>query len=220
MKNTIKIAIADDHLFVRQGLIALLKEFEHIELLFDVSNGKEALEMLKKYRPDILLLDIEMPVMDGAETFDKIKIRYPTLKVVILSSHYKDSYIIEFIKKGVAGFLNKNTSIEKIIEVINAIYIDDFYYDSVVALIMSRVITFANETSHQKIRADLNLTDQELTIMKLICRNKTSAEIANQLFISVRTVEGHRLHIRQKTNCKNTMDLVAFSIKNNIVGFF
>lgn len=219
MKNSIKIAIADDHLFVRQGLVALLKEFETIEVLFDVNNGKEALEMLKKHHPDIVLLDIEMPVMDGAETFDKIKTRYPGIKVIILSSHYTDSYIIEFVKKGVAGFLNKNTSIEKIIEVITAIYKDDFYYDCAVALIMSRVITFATETTHQKIRADLNLTDQELTIVKLICKNKTSAEIANQLFISIRTVEGHRLHIRQKTNCKNTMDLVAFSIKNNIVSY-
>jgi len=217
MKKPIKIGIADDHLFVRQGLISLLKEFEEIKVLFDVGNGKEVLEKLKNQMPDIILLDIEMPVMDGAEVFDKIKIKYPAIKVIIISSHYKDAYIIEFVKKGAAGFLSKNSSIEKIVEVVTAIYKEGYYYDSAISLIMSKAISHTLENSAVVHRPDLNLTDREIFVIRLICLNKTSIEIAKELFISVRTVEGHRLHIRQKTNCKNPLDLITFSIQNNLI---
>lgn len=217
MKNSIKIGVADDHLFVRQGLVSLLKEFEGLKVLFDVGNGKQVFDMLKKHSPDILLLDIEMPVMDGAEVVDKIKIKYPSIKVIILSSHYKDSYIIEFVKKGVAGFLNKNSGIEKIVEVITSIHKEGYFFDKTISLIMSKAAMYSNETVTGEIKPNLNLTDQEINIIRLICKNKTSAEIARQLFISVRTVEGHRLHIRQKTNCKNLIELITFSVQNNIM---
>ena len=216
MKKKIKIGIADDHLFVRQGLISLLKEFEEIVVLFDVGNGKEVLEKLKNHTPDIILLDIEMPVMDGVEVFDKIKIQYPTINVIIVSSHYQDSFIIEFVKKGVAGFLNKNSSIEKMVKVITAIFLEGYYYDGTISLIISKAISHSPEKNDIVHRPDLNLTDREIYIIRLICLNRTSLEISKELFISVRTVEGHRLHIRQKTNCKNAMDLIIFSIQNNL----
>ncbi len=217
MKKPIKIGVADDHLFVKQGLISLLKEFEEVQVVLDASNGKELLEQLKKAKPDVILLDIEMPVMDGAEAFEKLKSKFPAVRVIIVSTHYKDSYIIDFIKKGAAGFLGKNTSIEKIVEAIKMVHKQGYYYDNAVSLILAKAISHTIESQPEIHRPDLHLTDREIRIIRLICLNKPSSEIAKLLFISVRTVEGHRLHIRQKTNCKNAMDLITFSIRSNLI---
>ncbi len=217
MKKKINIGIADDHVLVRQGLMSLLLEFEGINVLFDVNNGKELLDALKKNKPDIVLLDIEMPVMNGHEAFELIKIKYPHVKVIIVSTHYKDSYIIEFIKKGVAGFLSKNTDVEKIVDALYSVYELGYYYDSKTALILANSISNNNHVPIPPEQNGFNLTLRELEIIRMICANKTNMEIAEQLGISVRTVEGHRLHIREKTDCKNSLELITFAIKNNLV---
>lgn len=219
MNKNITLGIAEDHLILRQGLISLVKEFGDLKLLFDVGNGKELLEQLKQHKPDVVLLDIEMPVMDGSEALCKIRERYPELKVVVLTNYYQESFIIEFLKKGVSAFLPKNAGIEKIISTIRAVFEEGSFYDNGVASVLTKTMAHAGEVRGDIRRADLNLTRQELNIIRLMCQNKSSSEIAKQLFISVRTVEGHRLHIRQKTNCKNNMDLAAFSIKNNLLSF-
>lgn len=213
----IKIALADDHLFVRQGTISLLKEFNEICVLFDVSNGLEMMEHLKDEQPDVVLLDIDMPLMDGKETFERIKARYPAIKTVIMTTHFTDSYIIEFVKKGVSGFLSKNTSVDKLVETIKAVVEQGSYFDKAVSLIMNKAVAYPDSLLSSGQRPDLHLTCQEINIIKLLCHNKSSSEIAKLLFISIRTVEGHRLNIRRKTNCRNLMDLAAFSIKHNLI---
>lgn len=217
MTKSIRIGVADDHCMVRQGLVSLLKEFEDMEIVFEAENGKEVLDLLKlNDEIDILLLDIEMPIMDGVEVFKKIRSKYPSLKVIVVTSHNEDRYIVEFLKSGAAGFLGKNNCIEKFMEAIRDVHENGFHYDASVSLIMAKAAS--NETNDVSIhRPDLNLTDQELTIIRLICLNKTNKDIAEKLFISVRTVEGHRLHIRQKTNCKTPIDLTTFSIRNNLL---
>lgn len=217
MNKSIKIGIAEDHLLTRQGLISLLKEFDDIRILFDVSNGRDLLESLKASMPDIILLDIEMPVMNGREAFEKIKLKYPKLKVIIISMHFKDSYIIEFVKKGVNGFLNKNSSIEKIVDALYNVHKFGHYYDNTVSLILAKTVAgeFAHSLEH--ISASTGFTSREIEIIRLLCLNKSNREIAEELNISVRTVEGHRLHIMKKTSCKNAAELTTFAIQNNFV---
>ena len=217
MTKLIHIGIAEDHLLTRQGLIALLKEFEGINVLFDVPNGRELLDSLKKTVPDVILLDIEMPVMNGREVFEKIKSKYPKLKVIIISMHFKDSYIIEFIKKGANGFLNKNSSIEKIVDALFAVHEHGFYYDSTISLIMAKTISNNLIPPSEDIIATTDITSREIEIIRLICLNKLNKEIADSLNISVRTVEGHRLNIMRKTNCKNALDLTTFALQNNLI---
>jgi len=217
MNKPIKIGIAEDHLLTRQGLISLLKEFDNIKVVFDVSNGRELLESLKSGVPDIILLDIEMPVMNGREAFEKIKIKYPKLKVIIISMHFKDSYIIEFVKKGVNGFLNKNSSIEKIVDTLNNVHKFGHFYDNTVSLILAKTVAREFAPPMEEIFAATGFTSREIEIIRVMCLNKSNREIADELNISVRTVEGHRLHIMKKTSCKNAAELTTFAIQNNFV---
>jgi DNA-binding NarL/FixJ family response regulator len=215
MKKPINIALAEDHLLLRQGLITLFKEYEEIKVLFDVSNGKELLDELKKSKPDVILLDIEMPIMNGKEALLKIKEKYPALKVIMISSYYDDAYITEYLLLGAVGFLPKHFDIEKVIDAIFAVYEQGYYFDNkistslVVKLMKSKAV---NPTLPNQI-----LSNREIEILKLTCLEKTSKEISEELFISQRTVEGHRKQIMIKTKAKNVVGLVMYAIKNKII---
>lgn len=217
MKKPIRIGIADNNLFVRQGLISLLKRFEKIKVKFNVDHGEEVSEMVKKHKPDVLLLDIEMPANGNTDIFDSLKLHFPSLKIIVLSSYYTDSYIITCIKNGVSGFLCKSSGIEKMVATIETVHEQGFYYDHEVSAIMAKTILEAKVPVLESNQPSLHLTDREIEIIGLICMNKTNNEIAKELFISVRTVEGHRLHIRKKTDCKSLVDLANFAIRNRLM---
>lgn len=217
MYKVINIGLADDHTLIRQGMINLLKDYPDINTIFDVGNGIELLEALKTKKPDIVLLDIEMPIMSGDEVFEKIKTKYPAIKVIIVSSHFKDSYVIEFIRNGVSAFLSKNSTTDKIVSAIRSVYETGHYYDSTVATIMARAISNAIEGDAEKSRPDLELTYREIQVIRHICLNKTTAEIAKSLSLSIRTVEWHRSQIWKRTGCKNPTELTSFAIQNNLI---
>ncbi len=215
MNKIIKIGIAEDHLVLRQGIISLLNDYENIEVIFDVNNGKELLAAIKNNKPDIVLLDIEMPIMDGKESLEKIKLNYPDVKVIIMSMHFEDAFIYEFIKNGACAFLAKQCSIDSLVDAIHNVYIVGHYYDTKVSEAMANMIK-KNTTSHTIIN-DAIFTSREINIIKLICKRKTNKEIAEELELSVRTVEGHRYNISKKTGINNTLDLVDFATKQKIL---
>jgi DNA-binding NarL/FixJ family response regulator len=139
-KNIINVALAEDHVILREGLINLLnEEYEHIKVLFDVSNGRELLDELEESKPDVILLDIDMPVLNGKEALEEIKIKYPAIKVIMLSTHYNDSYIIEFIKMGASAYLSKASSMEEIVKAIDTVFEEGRYYDSGVLKALAKV---------------------------------------------------------------------------------
>lgn len=207
--------MAEDHLLFRQGLTTLLKEYEEINVLFDASNGIELLDELKKSKPDVILLDIEMPIMNGKEALLKIKEKYPAIKVIMISSYYDDAYITEYLLLGAVGFLPKHCDIEKVIDAIFAVYEQGFYFDNNISksllakLMKSKAV---NPTLPNQI-----LSNREIDILKLTCLEKTSKEISEELFISQRTVEWHRKQIMIKTKAKNVVGLVMYAIKNKII---
>lgn len=211
----INIALAEDHLLVRQGLVHLLNEYEGINVLFDVGNGAELLEKLKKNRPEIILLDIEMPIMSGREALQKIKEKYPKIKVLIISSHFEDSFVIEFITQGAAGFLPKNTDIDIVVDAIYAVKENGFYFDKRVSLIMAQALIDHNKNTHAFEQVELSIRERQ--VLELLCKDKTTREIAEELCLSSRTVEGYRKILMEKTRSKNSMGLINFAIKNQII---
>jgi len=141
MSALIKIAIVEDFELERKGLIVLLKQFDDFEVVLDCGNGKELLEGLKTINLDIILLDIEMALMGGRETFDRVKYKYPRQRIIMLTEHFSDSYIIEFMKKGAASFLSKNSRIEKVVETIRRVHQQGICYDTLIANVLIRAGT-------------------------------------------------------------------------------
>lgn len=215
--SAIKIGIVDDHHLLREGLISLLKNYHEISVVFDVENGKELLQALQQHEVDVILLDLELPVMSGGEAYEKIKIKYPGLKVIVLSSHFKDLYVIEYIKKGVSAFLNKNSRAAKIVDAIKSVYETGRYFDMAVSLILAKAATNSALTPISSERPDLNLSLREIEIIKYISLGKQNTEIAELVSLSVRTVEWHRLNIGKKTGCRSLPELISFAIQNNLI---
>ncbi len=215
MTKPINIAIAEDHLLVRQGMVSLLSENEGVKILFDVSNGEELLQELKSQLPDVILLDIEMPVINGKEALEKIQEKYPSIKVIIVSMYYEDAYISEFISKGARGFLPKNSDIEKIVDAIFAVYEQGYYFDNKVSKAL--VLKLIKLDKIEPVNHEVVLSEREIQVLTLTCQEKTNQEISEILFLSKRTVEGYRKTILQKTKAKNVVGLVIYAIKNNII---
>jgi DNA-binding NarL/FixJ family response regulator len=217
MSKKINIGIADDHLVLRQGLVSLLKEYDDLNVLIDVSDGKELLDALKTKKPDVILLDIEMPNMNGKVALEKIQLKYPQLKVIMMSMHFNDSYIVEFIKKGACAFLPKNCDIDKIVDAICAVHDNGFYYDDKVSAAMAATLKKMAHVDDLILVQGTDFTKRELEILKLICRKYTSAEIALELNLSQRTIEGHRHNIAKKTGMTDTPKLIDFAKQHKLV---
>lgn len=217
MKNIIQIGIADDHKLLRQGIISLLREYENLNVIVDVNNGKELMEALKKIKPSVILLDIEMPVMNGKEALEKIIDKYPNVKVIMLSMHFNDSYIIEFIQNGASGFLPKNCEIDKIVDAIESVHENGYYYDDKVSMAMANMLKKIPKINNESNESNDNeFTERELQILNLIYYKKTNLEISKELSLSIRTIEGHRFKISKKTNTNNSEDLISYIIKQRI----
>lgn len=211
MKSVIKIGLAEDHGALRQGYVTLLKEQKNIEVLFDVSNGKELLEKLKISRPNILLLDLEMPVMNGPRVLEIIKYKYPSIRVVIVSAYFTKSHIVECFKLGAKAFLKKQYEIEKIVEAINTTFEHGACVDNEVACIL------ANEMSNLGTAKKRDLTDHQIEVLILICKGHTNKEAADELKITTAAIKYHRGNIMQKTGSKSLQDLISYAQANKYI---
>lgn len=215
MKKPIHIGIVDDHVIMRQGLISLLTEYNEINILFDANNGKELMDNLKSAKPDIVLLDISMPIMNGKEALEKMQLKYPKIKVIMMSEYFHDEHIIEFIKAGACAFLPKNCNIDKLLDAFNYVYEHGYYYNNRISAVLASMLK--KTPLDTKVVADTEFTKQEIKIIKLVCLKKSNAEIAEELHVSVRTIESHRYNISKKTNTTNTMDLIEHAERNGIL---
>lgn len=218
MKAPIRIGIAEDHVLFRQGLIALLKDYKDIEILFEANNGREVMEHLKLERPHILLLDIEMPVMNGDVVLSKIKQRYRSVKVIVVSQHARDVYMMELIKKGARAFLSKYSDIEKIVEAIREVHESGYYLEAAVSEAMVKFISNKSAPAPEIIEfPGVKLSERELQVLELICRGQSSSEIAEQLCISKKTVDNHRFNLMKRTKTKNAQALTNYALRHHLV---
>ncbi|XOV69343.1 MAG: response regulator [Fluviicola sp.] len=214
MSKSIRIAIAEDHDLMRQGLVSLLDSEEHISVVFDVENGALLFDELKKKKVDVVLLDLEMPVLNGHQALKILSTRYPEIAVIVVSMHYSDGFISESISAGAKGFLPKNCDIDKVVDAIYAVHEQGYYFDDKISkALLNRIIN--SEGPKSKFSQD-PLTSREHQIVELVCSGKTNKEIANILCLSVRTIEVHRNTINKKTNTRNIASLVTYAIKNGL----
>jgi len=216
--ETISVAIVDDQVHFRQGIIALLQEIQEVKIIADAEDAPSMLKALEalKALPDILLMDMEMPGMSGIELNRIIRQLYPNIKVIMLTLFEQERYVFKMVEEGVCGYLSKNCNKEELQEAIHKVYESGFFFTERIKTAMQH----ASETDPKNVqniaRPDVELTNREKEILQLICQEYTNVEIGEQLFISPRTVEGHRNNLLLKTGSKNTAGLVVFAIKNHI----
>lgn len=213
----INVAVVDDQQLFRQGMISLLKEFRELNIVYEAANGIELLEKLKSQDllPDVILLDIEMPGMDGLETTRNLKKKYPALKIVILTMHDEEEMIIHMVEAGAHGFLPKNEDIEHVVDAIYAVHENGYYFNDKISKAMVRGLV-----SSKKIALNFKTTElskREVEILELICQEHTSVEIGDKVGLSARTVDNHRLSILKKIGARNTVGMVMYAVKKGLI---
>ena len=209
INKTLKIWLVDDHLLFRTGFKTLLSRIDGVEVSFEASNGYEFLTKLNSEKPDIVFMDISMPKVDGVEATQKAINIYPDINIIILSMFGERDYYTRLVDLGVKGFLLKSCNFQEIEQALESVGNGDFYFSQ----------ELLNITSTQDIKTTLleELSEREKEILIKVCDGASNQEIADQLFISKRTVEKHRANLMLKTNCNNTASLVVFAVKN---GFY
>ena len=212
----IGILIADDHKIIRVGLRGLIEMSTDLEVVAEASNGDEVMELLKTNKVDIILMDIDMGNTSGIETTQRVKKDYPEINVLGLTMHEEQQYIIDMLAAGASGYLLKNTGLEELHAAIRAAAKGDSYFSQQVSATLLHAITRQKEVIPVK-NTDNLLTDRETEILKLIAEEHSNAEIANKLFISVRTVDTHRRNLLEKLQAKNTAGLVKYAIEKGIL---
>lgn len=217
MKN-IRIALADDENLFREGLANLLCTNPEYELVAQAENGKKMLEKIRRLTilPDIALMDLNMPEMNGVELNYVLQKEYPTIKVIILSIYSDDKYISKMIEAGACGYLKKNSETWELFETLNNTAKLGFYFNSDVVKALRNSVHYRKQSIQNLNNIPITLTEREVAILRMICNEFTNAEIAEKLFISHRTVDGHRTNLLSKTGCKNTAGLVIFAIRYGI----
>ncbi len=213
MSDKYKIYIVDDHEIFRNGLKMVLGKLKYLELVGEASNGKDFLDNLLLSNPDIVLMDIEMPLMNGIEaTLKALEIK-PELKIIALTMFNEDEYVQNMIDAGVRGFLIKNINKDTLDKALQTVINGGNYFSEELFRFFARQMT----KDKKKEMPVLELTRREKEILQLICEGLSNKEIADVLFISERTVVGHKSNLLAKTDCKNSMSLMSYAIKNKLV---
>ena len=211
--STIKVIIADDHPVFRNGLENILKHVKPIGQVKQAANGREVIELLEKGQAEIVFMDINMPVMDGIAATKLIKKQFPFVKVIALSMHDDRDHIKEMFTSGAVGYLLKNTTKDEVEEAIRTVLNGETFYTKEVSdVLLKNILTSAPK--HQTVTEPLS--EREKEVLRLICKQFSTKEIAEQLWISERTVENHRIHLLQKTGSKNIAGLVYYAIENKL----
>jgi len=215
LNEPIRVIIADDHVLFRSGVRAALSVKKDVELVAEADNGMQLLNLLKHTEADVVLLDIQMPIMDGIATLPEIRKLYPQIKVIILSMHNDHSMISKLMEIGANSYLTKNSDSETIYNAIKTCYEQEFFFNELTnkALLTGLRTKRMDPNGGQEV----SLTEKELTILKMMCEEKTTKEIADLVEISPRTVEAIRDKLKTKTGAKSMAGLVMYAVKNGII---
>jgi DNA-binding NarL/FixJ family response regulator len=215
----IHLAIADDEALFRKGMIALLQDEQDITVVLEASNGEDLLRKLRLAEPfpQVLLLDLNMPELNGIEASRIIREAYPDLKIVVLSTHFSSAFVLNMIEIGAAAYLPKNTDPEEVRQTILDVVSNGFSYSQGVMEVIRENLLQKTRPKLQPQPFGSELTGREKEILQLICEEYTTAEIAEKLYISPRTVDGHRNNLMEKLGCKNVAGLVVYAIQNELV---
>lgn len=210
--DKITVILADDHPVVRTGIKSLINESDDIEIVAEASDGKEALELVETKRPNVLITDISMPHLTGIELAEKVNDQFSETKVLVLTMHMEEEYILKGFEAGILGYLPKDSSQSELLEAIQTISYGQKYLTKAVSGVLAQsMIKGGRQTGGQQ-----SLTEREKQILKLLVNGSRNKEIAEALFISVRTVDTHRTNIMRKLKVNNTAELVKTAISKKL----
>jgi len=213
--STIKIAIADDYKIFREGLKVSLAQDENLEVVLEADNGEDLITSLVHQKPDIILMDLKMPIMDGMEATQLIRKKNNDIKILVVSMYEDDKFIIHLMEIGANGYLLKNADPDEIRKAIYAAHENGYYFNDLVNKALLKKLVIKNNIK-PSFNENVSLSERELEVLKLICQEKTAAEIGKEIFLSPRSVEGIRQRLIEKIGVRNTAGVVMFAVKNGL----
>jgi DNA-binding NarL/FixJ family response regulator len=212
----IKIAIADDYKIYRDGLKVGLAADDNMVVVLEADNGEDLLNGLEKSKPDVIIMDLKMPIMDGMEATKEVRKKFSDIKVLVVTMYEDDKFIIHLKENGANGYLLKNADSDEIRKSIYAVHENGYYFNDLVNKALLKKLVMKRDFK-PSFNQDIDFTERELEVLKLICEEKTATEIGKEIFLSPRSVEGIRQRLIEKVGVRNTAGLVMFAIKNGIV---
>ena len=217
--ETIRIAIVEDQPLARQSLSALLKTIDGLQLIMEAADGGTFLQLLagNPQVPDIAVIDVNMPGLTGMDLNELLRERYPSIRVIVLSIHTQERLISKMINAGARAYINKNCEVNELVTAIRAVHQVGFYMNEQTMKAIQNVASYRNKKVKNLHAIPIELTAREKEILTLVCKEQSNSEIADNLNLSIRTVEGHRNNLLTKISCKNTAGLVLFAVKYGIV---
>jgi DNA-binding NarL/FixJ family response regulator len=214
----IKILFADDHAIVRDGLRLLFKSDSQFTIVGEAANGIEVLDLLNKSKPDIAVLDISMPKLNGIETTKIIKEKYPDIRILILTIHENEEYIQQMILAGADGYVVKNAEKKEIFDAVRAVANNETYFSPGVSkVLLEGLIKRTREKENVETDIYNKLTRREIEVLRLIAEGFTSKEISQKLFLSISTVNSHRMNMMKKLDIHDSTSLVKYAIQKNLI---
>ena len=214
--NKVRVLIVDDQAIVRDGVRMILEAQPDIEVVGEASDGREALEAARHLSPDVVLMDIAMPGMNGLEATAAIKQELPDVQVLVLTMHEDYEYFFELLRSGASGYVLKGASSSDLVSAIRAVHQGGVYLHPALAKNLVSDYVKQMEPGEDRARYD-GLSDRERQVLKLVAEGKTSQQIADELFLSVNTVQTHRSHIMEKLGLHNRTDLIRYALRKGLV---
>ena len=214
--NPISILLAEDHTIVRKGLLSLLNTVDNFKVLAEAEDGREAVTKVEALKPDIVVMDISMPHLNGLEATRQIKKRFPKTKVIILTMHTNEEYIFEILRAGASGYIVKKAAPEELIMAIQAVSQGEKYFSPSISTKIADELLQKGLSKKSELTST-SLTGREREVLQLIAEGHTNREIAELLFISLKTVEAHRSHIMDKLDLHNAAELTKYAIQKGII---
>ena len=211
----IRVLLADDHKIFRDGVRSILEKEKDMEVVDDAANGQEVIEKIESLEIDVLVLDIDIGKPNGIEITEMVSKNYPEVKILILSMMGLHDFVIQALEKGAIGFLLKNTGKDEVLTAIRSVSKGDSYFSREVSAVL--IEQLQKPTSSRKKNADIPISPREIEVLRLIAQEFSNSEIAEKLFISIRTVDTHRRNLLEKLGAKNTAGLVRFAIQKGLV---
>lgn len=211
----VQIVLADDHEIFRDGFRAMLKKQASVNLVGEAENGEELIKVVEELKPDVVVTDIKMPKLDGIGATKILTKRFPHIGVISLSMFDEENLIIDMLEAGAKGYLLKNAHKDEIISAVEAVYQNQTYYCSLTSRKLTKMIADSSFNPNRHTNKP-EFSEKEINVMRLVCQEFSNKEIAMQLKLSVRTIEGYREKIQEKINARNTAGIVVYAIKNKI----
>ncbi len=212
----IRIVLADDHEIFRDGFRVMLKRQTSVELVGEAADGEELINLVRQVYPDVIITDIKMPNMDGVQATKLLTKEFPDIGIISLSMFDEENLIIDMLEAGAKGYLLKNAHKNEIIAAVEAVYNKQTYYCNHTSRKLTKMIAESSFNPHKRTGKSAEFSEKEINVIRFICQEMSNKEIASQLNLSVRTIEGYREKIQEKINARNTAGIVVYAIKNRI----